>query len=123
MEELACQGELTLAWEIAKFEVDKAREEAKAAAIERAFQANERERELLRQEREHVREERMAQQDRDIMNTPLEGKSPNSKYFWKSEKVDVVRMRRAREARARGDGPSTTRKDHPSTTNWLSDDE
>ncbi|KAM1643430.1 hypothetical protein COP2_013405 [Malus domestica] len=108
---------------MAKFEADKAREEAKAAAIERAFQANERERELLRQEREHVREERMAQRDRDIMNTPLEGKSPNFKYFWKLEKVDVVRSRCAREARARGDDPSTTREDHPSTTNWLSDDE
>ncbi|KAM1400681.1 hypothetical protein ACFX2F_027929 [Malus domestica] len=71
----------------------------------------------------------MAERDRDIMNEPLEGKSPDSKYFWKSEKADVVRMRRAREARARGDGPSTTREDHPSTTredhpsttNWLGD--
>ena len=123
MEELARQGELTLAREMAKFEADKARDEAKAAAVERAFQANERERELLRQERDLVREERMAQRDRDIMNTPLEGKSPNSKYFWQSEKADVVRRRRAREARSRGDGPSTTREDHPSTTNWLSDDE
>ncbi|KAM0977367.1 hypothetical protein ACFX13_020488 [Malus domestica] len=66
----------------------------------------------------------MAQRDRDIMNTPLERKSPNSKYFWKSEKADVVRRRRrAREARARGDGLSTTKEDHPCTTNWLSDDE
>ena len=80
----------------------------------------------------------MGQRDRDIMNTPLEGKSGNSKYFWKLEKADVVRMRRARKARARGDGPSTTREDHPSTTrkdhpsttredhpsttNWLGDD-
>ena len=109
MEELARQGQLTLAWEMAKFEADKAREEAKVATIERLFQANEGETELLRQEREEIREERMAQQDRDIMNTPLEGKSPNSKYFWKSEKVDVVRMRRAREARARCDDPSTAR--------------
>ncbi|KAM2131625.1 hypothetical protein ACFX1Q_013114 [Malus domestica] len=123
IEELACQGELTLAQEMTKFEADKAREEAKAAAIEREFQANQREKELLRQEMEHAREERMAQRDREIMNTPLEGKSPNSKYFWKSKKADVVRMRRAREARAREDGPSTTREDHPSTTNWLSDDE
>ncbi|KAM1245613.1 hypothetical protein ACFX15_036150 [Malus domestica] len=67
MEKLACQGELSLAWEIAKFEANKAREDAKATAIEKEFQANERERELLRQEREHVREERMAQQDRDII--------------------------------------------------------
>ncbi|XP_070681755.1 uncharacterized protein [Malus domestica] len=122
MEELARQGELSLAWEIAKFEADKAREDAKAVAIEKQFQANERKRELLRQEREHVREERMAQRDRGIMNEPLEGKSPNSKYFWKLEKADVVRRRCAREARARGDGPSTTREDHPSTTNWLGDD-
>ena len=50
------------------------------------------------------------------MNTPLEGKSSNSNYFWMSEKADVVRMRRAREARASGDGPRTTREDHPSTT-------
>ena len=112
-----------MAQELAKFEADKAREEAKATAVEREFQANERERELLRQERELVREERMAQRDREIMNTPLEGKSSNSKYFWKLEKGDVVRMRHAREARAIGDGPSTTREDHPSTTNWLSDDE
>ena len=42
MEELARQHELTLAWEMAKFEADKARDEAKAAAVERAFQANER---------------------------------------------------------------------------------
>ena len=61
MEELARQGELTLVQEMAKFKADKAREKAKAIAIERAFQANERERELLRQERKHVREERMAQ--------------------------------------------------------------
>ena len=32
MEELARQGELTLVREMAKFEADKAREEAKAAA-------------------------------------------------------------------------------------------
>ena len=50
MEELARQGELTLAREMAKFEADKARDEAKAAAVEREFQANERERKLLRQE-------------------------------------------------------------------------
>ncbi|KAM1568172.1 hypothetical protein ACFX1Z_046633 [Malus domestica] len=106
-----------------KFKADKAREEAKVAAVEREFQANQRERELLRQERELVREERMTQRDREIMNTHLERKSPNSKYFWKSEKEDVVCRRRAREARARGHGPSTTREDHPSTTNWLSDDD
>ncbi|KAM1623660.1 hypothetical protein ACFX1S_022024 [Malus domestica] len=115
MEELTRHSELTLAREMAKFEVDKAREEAKAAAVEREFQANQRKRELLRQETELVREEKMAQRDREIMNTPLEGKSPNSKYFWKSGKDDVVCKRRAREARARGDDPSST--------NWLSDDE
>ena len=65
----------------------------------------------------------MAQRDYEIMNMPLKGKSPNSKYFWKSEKADVVRRRHAREARARKDSPSTTREDHPSTTNWLSDDD
>ena len=123
MQELARQGELTLARELAKYEADKARDEAKAAAIQQAFQAKQREIELLRQERELVREERMAQRDRDIMNTPLEGMSPDSKYFWQSEKKDVVQRRRAREARSRGDGPSTTRQDHPNTTNWLSDDE
>ncbi|KAM2555379.1 hypothetical protein TB2_019392 [Malus domestica] len=86
IEELARQDELTLAREMAKFEADKAREEGKVVAVER----DKIERELLRQEREHVREERMAQRDRDIMNTPLEGKFPSSKYFWKSEKADVV---------------------------------
>ena len=57
------------------------------------------------------------------MNTRLEGMSSNSKYFWQSEKVDVVQRRLAREARSRQDGPSTTRQDDPSTTDWLSDDE
>ncbi|XP_050158647.1 uncharacterized protein LOC126632318 [Malus sylvestris] len=83
MEDLARQGELNLALEMAKFEADKAREDAKAAAFERKFEADERERELLRQEREHRREERMAERDRDIMKEPLEGKSPDFKYFWK----------------------------------------
>ena len=123
MEELTRQGELTLARELAKDEADKADKASKAAAVEREFYANERERELLRQEREHVREERRAQQDREIMNMSLEGKSPNSKFFWKSEKADVVRRRRARETIASQGGSSTAREDHPSTTNWLSDDE
>ena len=105
MEELACQGELTLVREMAKFEANKARNEAKTADAEKLFQTNERERELLRQEREEHKEERRAQQDRDIMKKPVEGKSLNSKYFWNSEKVDVVRRRRARETRARGDDP------------------
>ena len=35
MEELTRQGELTLARELAKYEADKAREDAKAASIER----------------------------------------------------------------------------------------
>ncbi|KAM1127412.1 hypothetical protein ACFX2B_036969 [Malus domestica] len=47
MEELTRHSELTLAREIAKFEADKAREEAKVAAVERKFQVNQRERELL----------------------------------------------------------------------------
>ena len=123
MQELARQGELTLARELAKYEAEKARDEAKAAAIQQAFQAEQRERELLRQERELLREERIAQRDRDIMNTRLEGMSPNSKYFWQSEKADVVQRRRAREARSRQDGPSTTRQDDPSTTYWLSGEE
>ena len=72
MKELARQGELTLAREMAKFEANKARDEAKAAAAERLFQANEKERELLRQESEKLKEERMAQQDRDIMKEPVE---------------------------------------------------
>ena len=109
MEELARQGELTLAREMAKFEADKAREEAKVAATERLFQANERERELLRQEREELKEERRAQQDRDIMKEPVDAMSPNSKYFWNSEKADVVQRRHAS-------------RDGPSTTKWLGDD-
>ncbi|KAM2692727.1 hypothetical protein EV2_006986 [Malus domestica] len=48
MEELACQDELTLVREMAKFEADKAREEAKVVAVEREYQANERERKLLK---------------------------------------------------------------------------
>ncbi|KAM1210128.1 hypothetical protein ACFX2J_015566 [Malus domestica] len=66
MEELAHQGQMTLARKMAKFEADKTREKAKTAAVEKAFQANEREIELLRQEREHIREEKMAQQDCEI---------------------------------------------------------
>ena len=123
MQELAHQGELTLVRELAKYDAEKARDEAKAAAIQQAFQAEQRERKLLRQERELLREERIAQRDRDIMNMCLEGMSPNSKYFWQSEKADVVQRRRAREARSRQDDPSTTRQDDPSTTDWLSDDE
>ncbi|XP_070670574.1 uncharacterized protein [Malus domestica] len=123
IQELARQGELTLARELAKYEAEKARDEAKVAAIQQAFQAEQREKELLRQERELLREERIAQRDRDIMNTHLEGMYPNSKYFWQSEKADVVQMRRAREARSRQDGPSTIRQDDPSTTDWLSGDE
>ncbi|KAM0990595.1 hypothetical protein ACFX2C_009090 [Malus domestica] len=56
MEELERQGELTLAWEVAKYEVDKARYEVKVAATERLFQANEREGKLIRQENEMLRE-------------------------------------------------------------------
>ena len=123
MQELARQGEMTLARELAKYEADKARDEALAAAAEKQFLANERERELLRQERELVREERMAQRDREIMKEPLQGKSPDSKFFWKSEKAEVVRRRLAREARARGDGPSTRREDLPTTTDFISDNE
>ncbi|KAM1474107.1 hypothetical protein ACFX13_030917 [Malus domestica] len=93
MEELAHQGELTLAREMVKFEADNTRKEAKVAATERLFQANEREIELFRQEREEIKEERNAQQDRDIMKEHLEGKSSNSKYFWNSEKANVVRKR------------------------------
>ncbi|KAM1293877.1 hypothetical protein ACFX2H_013875 [Malus domestica] len=122
MQELARQGELMLARELAKYEAEKARDEVKATTIQQAFQAEQRERELLRQERELLKEERIAQRDRDIMNKRLEGMSPNSKYFWQSEKADVVQRRRAREARSRQDGPSTTRQDDPSTTDWLSDD-
>ena len=44
MEELTRHSELTLAREMAKFEADKVREEAKAAAVEREFQANQIER-------------------------------------------------------------------------------
>ncbi|KAM2947365.1 hypothetical protein FF1_034498 [Malus domestica] len=40
MQELARQGELTLARELAKYEVEKARDEVKAAAIQQAFQLN-----------------------------------------------------------------------------------
>ncbi|KAM1729028.1 hypothetical protein ACFX12_019470 [Malus domestica] len=81
MEELAHQGKLTLAWEMAKFEADKARDEAKDVAGKRLFQANERERDLLRQEREELNEARMAQQDCGIMKEPEEAMFPNSKYF------------------------------------------
>ena len=90
MEELARHGELTWAREMAKFEADKAREEAKAAMAKRLFQANERGRELFSQEREELKEERRAQQDRDIMKEPVEAMSLNSKYFWNSKKADVV---------------------------------
>ena len=40
MEELTRQGELTLARDMAKDEADKARDEANAVVVERAFKAN-----------------------------------------------------------------------------------
>ncbi|KAM1866698.1 hypothetical protein ACFX13_009515 [Malus domestica] len=70
-------------------------------------------REALNRENEMLREERMAQVDCDTMNKPLVGLSPNLKYFWTSEKRDVVQKRRARDAEtSRGDSSYTD----PSTT-------
>ena len=48
----------------------------------------------------------MAQADRDTMSKSLVGLSPNSKYFWTSEKRDVMRRRRARDAETSQGGSS-----------------
>ena len=48
------------------------------------------------------------------MKEPVDAMSPNSKYFWNSEKADMMRRRRERDQGASEDGPSTT--------NWLGDD-
>ncbi|KAM1921199.1 hypothetical protein ACFX15_024903 [Malus domestica] len=129
MEELARQGELNMAQE-------KARDEEKVAAMAAIIAANEahdaaagrqreivnRENELVRQalhrENEILREERMAQADCDTMSKSLVGMSPNSKYFWTSEKRDVVRKRRARDAETSQWGSSYINHSNqdPSTT-------
>ncbi|KAM1720673.1 hypothetical protein COP1_022377 [Malus domestica] len=129
MEELARQGELNMARE-------KARDEKKVAAMATIIAANEacdaaakrqreivnRENELVRQvlhrENEMLREERMAQADRDTMSKSLVGLSPNSKYFWTSEKRDVVRRRCARDAETSQGGSTYTNHSNqdPSTT-------
>ena len=69
---------------------------------------NELVREALHRENEMLREERMAQADCDTMSKSLIGLSPNSKYFWSSEKRDVMRRRRARDAETSQGGSSYT---------------
>ena len=124
MEELARQGELNMAREAARDEEKDAAMAAILAVTERRDATAERQREIvnrenemirdaLNQENEMLREERMARADRDTMNKPLVGLSPNSKYFWTSEKRDVVRRRRARDAETSRGGYSYT---NPSTT-------
>ena len=65
-----------------------------------------------------LREEMIAQADRDIMNKSLVGMSPNSKYFWTSEKRDIVRRRRERDAETSRGGYSYTNlsNEDPNTT-------
>ncbi|KAM1055813.1 hypothetical protein ACFX2A_029960 [Malus domestica] len=96
--------------------------EARDAAAERQREVVNRENELVREalhrENELLREERMAQADRDTMSKSLVGLSPNSKYFWTSEKRDVMRRRRARDAETSQGGSSYTNygNQDPSTT-------
>ncbi|KAM1903595.1 hypothetical protein ACFX13_041089 [Malus domestica] len=96
--------------------------EARDAAAERQKEIVNRENELVRQalhqENEILREERMAQADRDTMSKSLVRLSPNSKYFWTSEKKDMVRRRRARDAETSQGGSSYTNHSNqdPSTT-------
>ncbi|KAM1813320.1 hypothetical protein ACFX11_027144 [Malus domestica] len=129
MEELARQGELNMAREKARDEEKVAAmatiiasTEARDAAAERQREIVNRENELVRQalhrENEMLREKRMALADRDIMSKSLVGLSPNSKYFWTSEKRDVMRRRRARDAETSQGGSSYTNhsNEDPSTT-------
>ena len=52
------------------------------------------------------------------MKEPVEAMSPNSKYFWTSEKRDVMRRRRTRDAETSQGGYSYTNHGNqdPSTT-------
>ena len=135
MEELARQGELTMARENARDEEKTATMTALLAATEARDAAAERQREILNRENELIREalhrenemlreERMAQVDRDTMNKSLVGLSPNSKYFWTTEKRDVVRRRRARDAETSGGGSSyrNPSNENPTTTYLSSTD-
>ncbi|XP_050117217.1 uncharacterized protein LOC126594971 [Malus sylvestris] len=117
MEELTRQGELNMAREkvrdeekVAAMAAILAATEARDAAAERQREVVNRENELVREalhrENELLREERMAQADRDTMSKSLVGLSPNSKYFWTSEKRDVMRRRRARDAETSQGGSS-----------------
>ncbi|KAM1033875.1 hypothetical protein ACFX2A_038205 [Malus domestica] len=96
--------------------------EARGAADERQREVVNRENELVREalhrENEMLREERMAQADRDTMSKSLVGLSLNSKYFWPSEKRDVMRRRRARDAETSQGGSSYINHGNqdPSTT-------
>ncbi|KAM1055814.1 hypothetical protein ACFX2G_029959 [Malus domestica] len=122
-------GELNLAREkvrdeekVAAMAAILAATEARDAAAERQREVVNRENELVREalhrENELLREERMAQADRDTMSKSLVGLSPNSKYFWTSEKRDVMRRRRARDAETSQGGSSYTNygNQDPSTT-------
>ncbi|KAM1481839.1 hypothetical protein ACFXTO_034216 [Malus domestica] len=96
--------------------------EARDAAAERQREIVNRKNELVRQalhrENEMLRKERIAQADRDTISKSLVGLSPNSKYFWISEKRDVVRRRHARDAETSQGGSSYTNHSNqdPSTT-------
>ncbi|KAM1609382.1 hypothetical protein ACFXTN_019935 [Malus domestica] len=50
----------------------------------------------------------MVQAVHDTMSKSLVGLSPNSKYFWTSEKREVMRRRRARDAETSQWGSSYT---------------
>ncbi|KAM2231003.1 hypothetical protein ACFX1S_015353 [Malus domestica] len=129
MDELAYQGELNMAREAARDEEKAAimvaileATEIRDATAERQREILNRENEMIREalnrENEMLREEMMAQADRDIMNKPLVGLSPNSKYFWTSKKRDVVRRRHARDPETSRGGSSYTNPSNkdPSTT-------
>ncbi|CAN6690933.1 unnamed protein product [Malus baccata var. baccata] len=129
MEELTRQGELNMAREKARDEEKVAAMTAIIAATRARDVATERQREIvnrenelvreaLHRENEMLREERMAQADRDTMSKSLIGLSPNSKYFWTSEKKDVMRRRRARDVETSQMGSSYTNHgiQDPSTT-------
>ncbi|KAM2763471.1 hypothetical protein PS2_015076 [Malus domestica] len=116
MDELARQSELNVARETARDEAKAATMEAILAATERGDAANERQREILNRESQMLRKEIMAQANRDTMNNLLEEMSPNSKYFWISEKRDVVRMRRAKDKETSRGGSSYT---DPSFLNFV----
>ncbi|CAL2240988.1 unnamed protein product [Prunus armeniaca] len=87
-----------------RIEMDmKQQEHDRAIEVEYA-----KEREYVSQEREYVRQEKIEKKDRETMAVDTSHMSPETKQFWKLERMDVMRQRLFHD-------------DGPSNTNWLND--